>query len=157
MFEKTSDRSHLLQWATAAMVALLVVAAPFAAHAQEAADRRGPPVLFETPLPDVPGHNLVVVELNYSPNTAPPSTADNHPMGHRHPGSVLVYVAEGSVRLAIEGQQVEVVHAGDTFFEPPGALHIINENASATEPAKAIAVMIVPEGAALTTRDEPSR
>jgi hypothetical protein len=38
-------------------------------------------------------------------------------------------------------------------LEPVGAHHIINENASATEPARAIAVMIVPEGAPLTTLD----
>jgi len=34
-----------------------------------------------------------------------------------------------------------------------GAHHIIAENASATEPARAIAVMIVPEGAPLVTPD----
>lgn len=158
MLEKISDRFRILHRATAATAMLLIVAAPFAASAQDSADtRRRPPVLFETPLPDMSGKNLVVVELNFPPNTAPPSTADNHPVGHRHPGSVFVYVTEGSVRLALEGEPVEVVPAGGSFFEPPGALHIITENASATEPAKAIAVMIVPDGAALTTRDESAR
>jgi quercetin dioxygenase-like cupin family protein len=113
-----------------------------------------PPVLFSAPLVETPGKQLVVVELKFAPNLAPPSTLDNHPPGHRHPGSVYVYVTEGAVRLAIEGQPVQVVEVGGSFFEPPGAHHIITENASATEPARAIAVMIVPEGAPLTTRDE---
>ena len=111
--------------------------------------RLPPGVIFSNPLPDVAGKRLVVVELNFPPNSAPPSTADKHPVGHRHPGSVYVHVTKGAVRLAIEGQPVQVVRAGGSFFEPPGVLHTIAESASATEPATAIAVMIVPEGAAL--------
>jgi quercetin dioxygenase-like cupin family protein len=117
------------------------------------APRAGPPILLQAPLADAPGKNLVVVELNFPPNSNPPSTAENHPRGHRHPGSVYVYVTEGAVRLAVEGGPVQVVEAGGSFFEAVGAHHIITENASATEPARAIAVMIVPEGAPLTTPD----
>jgi quercetin dioxygenase-like cupin family protein len=62
-------------------------------------------------------------------------------------------VTDGSVRLAVEGGPVQVVEAGGSFFEAVGAHHIITENASSTEPARAIAVMIVPEGAPLTTPD----
>ena len=98
----------------------------------------------------MPGVNLTVVELVFEPNAAPPSTAERHRRGHRHPGSVLVYVTQGAVRLALEGEPVKVVHAGEIFFEPPRAHHIIAENASATEPARAVAVMIVPEGEPLT-------
>jgi quercetin dioxygenase-like cupin family protein len=117
------------------------------------AGRGAPPTIFSAPLAEFPGHNLVVVELSYAPNPAPPSTAEDHGAGHRHPGSVYVHVTQGAVRLGIEGQPVQVVQTGGSFFEPPGALHTINENASATEPARAIAVMIVPEGKPLTTRD----
>ena len=112
-----------------------------------------PPVLFMAPLEDAPGKQLVVVELKYAPNSRPASTADQHPRGHHHPGSVYVHVTHGAVRLAVAGQPVQVVQAGGSFFEPPGAHHIINENASATEPARAIAVMIVPDGAPLVTLD----
>ena len=115
--------------------------------------RAGPPVLLTAPLADAPGKNLVVVELNFAPNPNPPSTAENHRRGHRHPGSVYVYVTEGAVRLAVEGGPVQVIEAGGSFFEPVGAHHIIAENASASAPARAIAVMIVPEGAPLTTLD----
>jgi quercetin dioxygenase-like cupin family protein len=124
-----------------------------ASVAQERPAPRGPATLFSTPLADVPGKNMVVVELTYAPNPDPPSTAEHHRRGHHHPGSVYVYVTQGAVRLGVEGEPVRVVKTGESFFEPPGAHHIINENASATEPARAIAVMIVPEGEPLTTLD----
>jgi quercetin dioxygenase-like cupin family protein len=148
-------RSTELRRAGMVFVAAVLVAAGAVAVAQESAPARMPPkTLFSTPLADAPGKNLVAVELNYAPNSAPPSTADHHARGHRHPGSVYVYVTQGAVRLAVEGAPARVVKAGESFFEPVGAHHIINENASATEPARAIAVMIVPEGAPLTTLDK---
>ena len=158
MLEKIGDRFHVRRWVMASAAVVYAIGAPLVADAQEAAQpARERPVLFSAPLPDVPGHNLVVVELAFAPNANPPSTAEHHPPGHKHPGSVYVHVIEGSVRLAIEGQPVQVVPAGGSFFEPPGAVHTINENASATEPAKAIAIMIVPEGEPLVFRDDESR
>lgn len=97
-------------------------------------------------LPDMPETNLDIFDIVFEPNTAPPSTLINHRPGHRHPGSVLVYVIEGALRLALEGEDVRVVQAGGTFFEPPGVHHIITENASATERARALIIMLVPEG-----------
>jgi hypothetical protein len=46
------------------------------------------------------------------------------------------------------------IHDGESFFEPLGALHTIAENASATKPASAIAVLIVPDGARILTEIE---
>lgn len=102
-------------------------------------------VLFSTPLQDVPGKQLVVVGLEFPPKGKRPSVP------HRHPGSVYVYVTQGTARLGLEGQPVQEVHAGQSFFEPPGAVHTIAESASETEPVTAIAVMIVPSGAPLLT------
>jgi quercetin dioxygenase-like cupin family protein len=95
-----------------------------------------------------------VVGLKFAPNAAPPSTEQHHRRGHHHPGSVYVYVTQGAVRIGVEGQPVQVVQEGESFFEAVGAHHIINENASATEPARAIAVMIVPDGEPLVTPDQ---
>ena len=132
-----------------ALVLSIAVALPVAAQ-ESAAPRTGPRVLFSVQLPEMPGMSLTVVELASAPNPQPPSTAERHRRGHRHPGPVLVYVTQGALRLAVEGEPVQVVSAGETFFEPPRAHHIINENASATEPSRAIAVMIVPEGEPLS-------
>jgi quercetin dioxygenase-like cupin family protein len=138
----------------AACAAAIAVAGSAAAQQAPTSPGRVPPTLFSAPLADVPGQNLVVVELNFAPNAAPASTPEHHLRGHHHPGSVYVYVTQGAVRLGVEGQPVRVVRAGESFFEPVGAHHIINENASATEPARAIAVMIVPDGKPLVTPDE---
>jgi quercetin dioxygenase-like cupin family protein len=121
--------------------------------AQAPSDARpaGPIELFRSALPDMPGKQLVVVAL-----TIPPRRADQPPsMGHRHPGSVYVYVTEGTARFGIEGQTVKEVKAGESFFEPPGAVHTVMESAHPTERAMAIAVMIVPDGAPLTLPAQP--
>jgi len=108
-----------------------------------------PGVIFARPLSDVPGKNLVVVALKFGPKdpSRPPAPA------HRHPGSVYVYVTQGVARLGVAGQPVQIVHTGESFFEPPGALHTVAESASTTEPASAIAVLIAPEGAPLLTME----
>lgn len=131
-------------------LALSIVVAVPAATQQGASPGTGPRVLFSVQLPEMPGVNLTVVELASAPNPEPPSTAERHRRGHRHPGPVLVYVTQGALRLALEGGPVQVVRAGETFFEPARAHHIIGENVSATEASRAIAVMIVPEGEPLT-------
>jgi quercetin dioxygenase-like cupin family protein len=106
-----------------ACAALCVAAAAGFVAAQDRP--AGPPVLFRAPLEDMPGKELVVVQL-----TLQPRPAGQAPMGHRHPGSVYVYVTEGKARLGVEGQPVQEVPAGGSFFEAPGALHTVSEIAS---------------------------
>ena len=118
--------------------------------AEQEAGHKHTNVLFSTALKDVPGKQMVVVGLELKPKGSQPA------MPHRHPGSVYVYVTQGTARLGIEGQPVQEVHTGQSFFEPPGALHTVAESASATESARAIAVLIVPEGAQLLTA-EPTK
>jgi quercetin dioxygenase-like cupin family protein len=116
-------------------------------HAHDANETSHKPsnVLFSAALQDVPGKQLVVVGLEFKPKGQQASVP------HRHPGSVYVYVTRGTARLAIEGQPIQEVHTGQSFFEPPGALHTVAESASETESAAAIAVLIVPNGAPLLT------
>jgi len=101
--------------------------------------------LFRTPLPDVPGKQLVVVSLRFAPGNSPKGRP------HQHPGSVFVYVTKGEARLGIEGQPPKVVPTGQSFFEPIGAVHNVSESTNPTEAAEGIAVMIVPDGAPLVT------
>ena len=133
--------SPLFPSALAAAAVCTAVAGPAAAADAPAPPPAVPPLLTAA-LTDVPGKHLVVVRLKL-----PPAGGPSHP--HRHPGSVFVYVTEGVARLGVEGQPVQVVKAGEGFFEPRGALHTVGESASSTEPASAIAVMIVPDGAPL--------
>lgn len=68
--------------------------------------------------------------------------------GHRHPGFVVGYVLEGRLRFAIDNEPERVVAAGQTFFEPIGALHSTNR-AAPEAPARFLAFLVVPKGSAL--------
>src|SRR5206468_2436603 len=61
---------------------------------------------------------------------------------HRHAGFVLAYVLEGTVIAKISGQGEEKAYTvGQMFYEQPGATHEVSRNASATEPAKLLAMI----------------
>jgi quercetin dioxygenase-like cupin family protein len=104
-----------------------------------------PSVIFSSALKELPGTKLVVVSLKLDP------AGKSLPHPHHHPGSVYVYVTQGAARLGLKGQPVQIVHAGESFFEAPGSVHTVAESASETEPAYAIAMMLVPDGAPLVT------
>jgi len=71
---------------------------------------------------------------------------------HRHAGFVLAYVLEGSVVAKISGQGDEKTYTkGEMFYEQPGATHEVSRNASATEPARLLAMIFAKKGAVLTT------
>jgi quercetin dioxygenase-like cupin family protein len=70
---------------------------------------------------------------------------------HRHAGSVTAYVTKGEIRSQLGGGPVEIFKAGQSFFEPPGATHLISANASNTVSAELIAVFVADEGAPLAT------
>ena len=139
-------RTLRIFFALAMSAAAIATSASAQAPAATAPRAGGPTELFRAALPDAPGKQLVVVELTIAPKQAGQPASP----GHRHPGSVYVYVTEGTARFGVEGQPVKEVKTGESFFEPPGALHNVMESASATAGAKAIAVMIVPDGAPLT-------
>src|SRR5262245_3145690 len=100
-------------------LALAVISAVSGVTAQAPSGARaaGPQELFRTALPDMPGKQLVVVALTIAPRSADQPASP----GHRHPGSVYVYVTEGTARFGVEGQPVKEVKTGESFFEPPGA------------------------------------
>jgi quercetin dioxygenase-like cupin family protein len=111
-----------------------------------------PHVVFAHELEDVPDRNIVVSLLDFpaAPARAAPCSA------HRHAGPAYVYVLKGTVRLGIGGQPVQTLRAGQSFYEPAGALHTVMENASRTEPAAALAVLILPRGAPILTPEKCS-
>jgi quercetin dioxygenase-like cupin family protein len=101
--------------------------------------------VFGAALPNVPGKRLTAVVVDYAPGSASPV--------HHHAGSVFVHVLAGAVRSQVTGGPVTVYRAGESFFEPPGGQHLVSENASATEPARLLAVFVADEGATLTVND----
>ena len=55
---------------------------------------------------------------------------------HFHSGSVFAYVLEGEVVSQLEGQPPVTYKAGESWYEPPRAPHLVSRNASGTRPAK---------------------
>jgi quercetin dioxygenase-like cupin family protein len=65
---------------------------------------------------------------------------------HRHPAGAYVYVIDGSVMFGLGGREPVVVKAGDSFYEPPGALISASGNASQDLPASFIVFFVLGEG-----------
>ena len=70
---------------------------------------------------------------------------------HQHPGFVLAYVLEGSVVAKISGSEERTYKTGEMFFEGPGSTHEVSKNASATQPARLLAMIFAKKGLPLTT------
>jgi quercetin dioxygenase-like cupin family protein len=117
----------------AILAACLAIAAPAAAHGP------GETVTpsFDHVLPNIPGKSLKAVTVDYAPGGASPA--------HSHAGSAFIfaYVVSGAIETQVEGEAPKVVKAGDSFYETPGAHHLISRNASKTEPARLLAVFVV--------------
>jgi quercetin dioxygenase-like cupin family protein len=101
--------------------------------------------IFAHELPNVPGQRLTALVVDYAPGgrTGP----------HHHAGSVFAYILSGAIRSELGGGSPIVYHAGETFFEPPGSVHLMSENASESEPARLLAIFVAEDGATLTTPD----
>jgi quercetin dioxygenase-like cupin family protein len=118
---------------------------PIGLEAQTAAPR--PPVeLARHPLTGpLEGFEVVLVQLNIAPGQRSSGP------GHRHPGPVLGYVAEGQMRFAINNEPEQVIPSGGTFFEPFGAVHTTTGSATPDGPTRALVFMLVPKGSPLTS------
>ena len=103
--------------------------------------------IFEQVMPNVPGKSLTAVIVDYPPGAASP------PHHHAASGFIFAYVLAGSVRSQLEGGPVEVYRTGESWWEPPAAHHVVSANASSTEPARLLAVIVADTGAQLTTYD----
>ena len=66
---------------------------------------------------------------------------------HRHNAHAFVYVLEGSVVMQLKGGQQVTLTPGQTFYEGPDDVHVVDRNASSTNPAKFLVVLIKDKGA----------
>ena len=122
---------------------LLASAGRAQAQGQPAAPPR-PPVFKH----DLPNLSLEDWEVTVSHVDYPPGRVG---APHRHAGFVLAYVLEGSVIAKISGQGEEKTYTvGQMFYEQPGATHEVSKNASATQPARLLAMIFAKKGETLT-------
>jgi len=87
------------------------------------------------PLADVPGREVRVLLVERAPASASPP--------HRHPGHhTFGYVLEGTYEFAIDRGQPRLLKAGDTFYEPPTAVHSTSRNPSTDQRVKLLVFMV---------------
>jgi quercetin dioxygenase-like cupin family protein len=90
--------------------------------------------LLSRALAGAPDREVRLLTVEYAPGGA------SQP--HRHDAQVFVYVLSGSVRMQVAGAAAVTLKAGETFYEGPKDIHVVSENASKTEPAKFLVVMV---------------
>ena len=99
--------------------------------------------LFAIDLADYAGKEGRVIEVSY-----PPGAQD---VVHRHDAHAFVYVLEGQIIMQLKGQPAVTLKAGQTFYEGPTDVHLVGRNASDTEPARFVVVLLKDRGAPILT------
>src|SRR5262245_40001862 len=95
--------------------------------------------LMSKDLPENPGREALMITVEHAPGG---SNAI-----HRHNAHAFVYVLEGSVVMQMKGGQPVTLTPGQTFYEGPDDIHVVDRNASATQPAKFLVLLIKDKGA----------
>ena len=95
--------------------------------------------LMSKDLPESPGREILMITVEHAPGGSSPS--------HRHNAHAVVYVLEGSVIMQVKGGQQVTLTEGQTFYEGPNDVHVVDRNASSTKPAKFVVFIIKDKGA----------
>jgi quercetin dioxygenase-like cupin family protein len=90
----------------------------------------------------VPGKEIVIGTA-----TLPPGAVIGY---HTHPGDEAGYVLKGNLILKTQGQPDRALKAGDSFFNPRGAVHSLGA-APGSEGGMAVSAWIVDKGEPLAT------
>ena len=90
-------------------------------------------------LADLAGKEALMLTVTYPPGGADPV--------HRHDAHAFVYVLEGSIVMQVQGGPAVTLKPGETFYEGPNDVHTVGRNASQTQPAKFVVVLIKNTGA----------
>ena len=105
--------------------------------------------LFHQALPNIEGKSFTAAEVDFAPGSkAAP---------HRHGQAfVYAYVLEGSIQSQLGGEPPRTYRAGQSWFEPPDADHLLTRNISASRRARLLVVFVANTGDPLKT-PEPSK
>ena len=95
--------------------------------------------LMSKDLPENPGKEMLMIIVEHEPGGSSPI--------HRHNAHAMVYVLEGSVVMQVKGGKQVTLTPGQTFYEGPDDIHVVDRNASKTQPAKFVVFLIKDKGA----------
>ena len=117
-------------------VALLLTSG--SASAQQALPPPQVMPLMTQALADQPGKEAVLMTVEYPPGGGDPV--------HRHNAHGFIYVLEGSIVMGVRGGESVTLKPGQTFYEGPKDIHTVGRNASLTEPARFLVVLLKNKG-----------
>ncbi|MDS1139400.1 cupin domain-containing protein [Pusillimonas sp. SM2304] len=112
----------------------LTVAGVLANVAQAAPPQAIVTEVMTEPLEDYPGKEALMITVDYPPGAVDPV--------HRHHAHSFVYVLEGAIVMQVQGGREVTLTPGQSFYERPNDLHTVGRNASQTEPAKFLVVLL---------------
>ena len=95
--------------------------------------------LMSKDLTENPGKELLMITVEHAPGGSSPI--------HRHNAHAMLYVLEGSVVMQVKGGKEVTLTPGQTFYEGPDDIHVVDRNASKTQPAKFLVFLIKDKGA----------
>lgn len=123
--------------------AMLLLLAAGTTGAQQAPPQAHVTPLMTKALTDYPGKEAVVITVDYPPGGESPV--------HRHNAHAFVYVLEGSIVMGVRGGKSVTLTPGQTFYEGTDDIHTVSRNASLTEPAKFLVVLLKNRGEPIST------
>ena len=95
--------------------------------------------LMSKDLPESPGKEMLMITVEHPPGGSSPI--------HRHNAHAMAYVLEGSVVMQVKGGKQVTLTPGQSFYEAPDDVHVVDRNASRTKPVKFLVVLIKDKGA----------
>ena len=95
--------------------------------------------LMSKDLTENPGKEALMIMVEYPPGSSDPI--------HRHNAQAFVYVLEGSIVMQVKGGEQVTLTPGQSFYEGPDDVHVVDRNASSTQPAKFLVLLIKDKGA----------
>lgn len=117
-------------------ISLFLASAALLAQPAMAAGPEGVTVkpIMAKDLSDLPGKEGLMITVDYAPGAADPV--------HRHHAHAFVYVLEGSIVMQVKGGKEVTLTAGQSFYEGPNDVHTVGRNASTTQPAKFLVLLL---------------
>ena len=134
---------HHAKWSPYIRLAALAAILLFAAAGRLLAQESVVTPLMTRDLPDMPGKEAMMIMVEYPPGASDPV--------HRHNADAFVYVLEGSIVMQVKGQEPVTLTPGQTFYEGPDDVHVVGRNASTTQPARFLVVLLKAKGAPVVT------
>jgi quercetin dioxygenase-like cupin family protein len=89
--------------------------------------------MLDVPLDGLKGFNGTMYITDFLPGAAAAR--------HSHPGYEFNYILKGAVTFQVDGQAPFTLTAGQATYNPRDRIHAV-KNASATEPAQLVAILI---------------